>query len=177
VLSVGSLSLTGRPSEFTMAGPWVGIAAPGENIASVGNGEGGGLANALPNERGRLFALNGSGFAAAYVSGVAALVRSRFPGLTAAQVVDRLTATAQGAVRTPSNLTGAGLVDPVAALTWDVSDTERDGQLAAKPVAAPPTAAAPDPTPRTVAFVGTSVLALIAVVTAAIAAHRRRDAS
>ena len=79
VLSVGSLTPGGRPSEFTTAGPWVGIAAPGENIASVGNADGGGLANALPNDQGQLFGLNSSSFAAAYVSGVAALVRSRFP--------------------------------------------------------------------------------------------------
>ena len=70
-----------------MAGPWVGIAAPGENITSVGNADGGGLANALPNDQGEFYALNSASFAAAYVSGVAALVRSRFPELTAEQVV------------------------------------------------------------------------------------------
>ena len=41
----------------------------------------------LPNDQGELFGLNGTSYAAAYVSGVAALVRSRFPELTAAQVV------------------------------------------------------------------------------------------
>lgn len=175
VLSVGSLSAFGEPSDFTMAGPWVGIAAPGENIASVGNAEGGGLANALPNDQGKLFGLNGSGYAAAYVSGVAALVRSRFPELTAAQVVDRLTASAQGAARAPSNLTGAGLVDPVAALTWDVSQANHgDADPEPKPVAAPPQPAPPDPTPRIVAYAGTAALALTAVATAAIVAHRRR---
>jgi membrane-anchored mycosin MYCP len=175
VLSVGSLRTTGRPSDFTMAGPWVGIAAPGENIASVGNAEGGGLANALPDDQGQLHALNSSSFAAAYVSGVAALVRSRFPELTAAQVIDRLTAGAQGAARAPSNLTGAGLVDPVAALTWDVVESG-DGGFApeAKPIAAPPPPVPPDSTPRTIAFAGAGLLAVVAAVTAAVAAHRRR---
>ena len=172
VLSVGSLNSLGGPSGFSMAGPWVGIAAPGENIASVGNADGGGLANALPNDQGDLYPLNSASFAAAYVSGVAALVRSRFPELTAQQVVDRLTAGAQGAARAPSNLTGAGLVDPVASLTWDVSDGS--GELGPKPIAAPPQSAPPDNTPRTVAFVGTGVLALIAAVTAAVATHRRK---
>lgn len=175
VLSVGSLDTAGRPSEFTMAGPWVGIAAPGQDIASVGNGEGA-LANALPDDQGRLYPLNSSSFAAAYVSGVAALVRSRFPELTARQVVDRLTAGAQGAARAPSNLTGYGLVDPVAALTWDVTDAVRDDAgPEPQPVAAPPQPAPPDTTPRTVAFIGTGVLALIAAVTAAVAVHRRRN--
>ncbi|MCT7658771.1 type VII secretion-associated serine protease mycosin [Mycobacterium deserti] len=177
VLSVGSLSAGGQASDFTMAGPWVGIAAPGENVASVGNADGGGLANALPNDQGQLFGLNSSGFAAAYVSGVAALVRSRFPELTAQQVVDRLTAGAQGAARAPSNLTGAGLVDAVAALTWDVS-AAGDGAAAppaSKPIAAPPPPAIPDTAPRTIAFAGAGVLLLIAVVTAAVAAQRRKE--
>lgn len=176
VLSVGSLDLGGRPSEFTMAGPWVGIAAPGQDVVSVGNGEGGILANALPDDRGRLFPLNSSSFAAAYVSGVAALVRSRFPELPAAQVINRLTAGAQGAARAPSNLTGYGLVDPVAALTWDVTDAMNgDTGPEPQPVAAPPRPAPPDGTPRIVAFVGTGVLALVAALTATLAVHRRRN--
>lgn len=177
VLSVGSVNTAGQPSEFTMAGPWVGIAAPGENITSVGNAEGGGLANALPNDRGELFGLNSSSFASAYVAGAAALVRSRFPELTAQQVIDRLTASAQGAARAPSNLTGAGLVDPVAALTWDVSSAGDIGtaEPKPKPVAAPPQPPAAESTPRTVAFVGTGVLALAAAATAAVAAQRKRN--
>ncbi len=176
VLSVGSLTPGGRPSEFTMAGPWVGIAAPGENIASVGNADGGGLANALPNDQGQLFGLNSSSFAAAYVSGVAALVRSRFPELSAEDVIDRLTAGAQGAARAPSNLTGAGLVDPVAALTWDVTGSgDGDAAPESKPVAAPAQSAPPDTTPRTIAFAGTGALVLVAAVTAAVAAHRRKE--
>ena len=175
VLSVGSLNSSGRPSDFTMAGPWVGIAAPGENIASVGNADGGGLANALPSDQGELFPLNSASFSAAYVSGAAALVRSRFPELTAKEVVDRLTAGAQGAARAPSNLTGSGLVDAVASMTWDVSDaSDIAGAPQPKPIAAPPQPAPPDSTPRTIAFVGTGVLALIAAVTAGIAAHRRK---
>ncbi|MBY0286456.1 MAG: type VII secretion-associated serine protease mycosin [Mycobacteriaceae bacterium] len=175
VLSVGSLNSSGTASNFTMAGPWVGIAAPGENITSVGNADGGGLANALPSDQGELFPLNSASFAAAYVSGVAALVRSRFPELTAGQVVERLTAGAQGAARAPSNLTGAGLVDAVASLTWDVSAaSDVAGEPQPKPIAAPPQPAPPESTPRTVAFVGTGVLALVAAVTAGIAAQRRK---
>ncbi|MGV0714146.1 type VII secretion-associated serine protease mycosin [Mycolicibacterium sp. XJ662] len=174
VLSVGSVNTAGRPSDFTMAGPWVGIAAPGENVTSVGNGEGGALANALPNERGELFGLNSSSFASAYVAGTAALVRSRFPELSAQQVIDRLTVSARGAARAPSNLTGAGLVDPVAALTWDVTAVADNGVAEPKPVAAPPEPPPTDPTPRTVAFVGAGVLAAVAAVTAAAAAHRKR---
>jgi membrane-anchored mycosin MYCP len=177
VLSVGALTSDGRPSAFTMAGPWVGIAAPGENIASVSNADGGGLANALPNDQGDLFGVNGTSYAAAYVSGVAALVRSRFPELTAAQVVRRLTASAHGAARSPSNLVGVGIVDPVAALTWDISDA-----VAVAPetrqVAAPASPQEKDSTPRTIALAGTGALLVVVAVTAAIATNRRKkDAS
>jgi membrane-anchored mycosin MYCP len=158
-----------------MAGPWVGIAAPGENVVSVSNAPGGGLANAVRSEQDKLNPLSGTSYASAYVSGVAALVRSRYPGLSARQVVHRLTATAQGAARSPSNLTGAGGVDPVAALTWDVADLPADGPAApaAKPIAAPVEPAPRDNTPRTIAFAGTAVLAIAALV--ALVAHRRKD--
>lgn len=176
VLSVGSLNTAGQPSDFTMSGPWVGVAAPGEDIASVSNAPGGGLANALPRGQDQQLApLAGTGYAAGYVAGVAALVRSRYPELTAAQVVHRITATAQGAARSPSNLIGAGRVDPVAALTWDVPTEPETTGPAAKPVAAPPEPEAADNTPKIVAFAGVGVTALLLVVAAAVAAHRRKD--
>jgi membrane-anchored mycosin MYCP len=175
VLSVGSLTPGGAPSSFATAGPWVGVAAPGENVSSVSNADGGGLANALPNDQGQLFGISGSSYASAYVSGVAALVRSRFPELRADEVVRRITASAHGAARSPSNLVGAGLVDPVAALTWDVTDSGDAAHPEAQPVAAPAEPAATDSTPRTIAFVGTGVLALAAVAAAAYATQRRKD--
>jgi membrane-anchored mycosin MYCP len=178
VLSVGSLAPTGRPSTFTMPGPWVGIAAPGENIVSVSNGPDGGLANSQPNEQQELFPISGSSYSSAYVAGVAALVRSKFPELRADEVVRRITATANGAARSPSNLVGAGAVDPVAALTWDVPEAPEPDAATVKPVAAPPAPAPEDSTPRTIAFVGTGVLALAVLGTAAaVSAHRRKDTS
>ena len=175
VLSVGSVAPGGQPSAFTMSGPWLGIAAPGENIVSVSNRPGGELANGLPNDQQELFPISGTSYAAAYVSGVAALVRSKFPELTADQVVHRISATANGAARSPSNLVGAGGVDPVAALTWDVPDVPGPDTAAVRQVAAPAPPAPADPTPRTVAFVGTGALALAVLATAAISAHRRKD--
>lgn len=172
VLSVGSLTSTGQPSAFTMSGPWLGIAAPGENIVSISNAGTTGLANGIPGPRGQWMPLNGTGYAAAYVSGVAALVRSRFPDLPATQVIERIRATAHNGARDPSNLVGAGTVDPVAALTWELppSNVEwGDPVRIAAPTAAPPQ----DHTARTVAFAGTGVLAL--AVTAAVVAASRRN--
>jgi hypothetical protein len=48
----------GQPSDFTMAGPWLGIAALGENVVSVSNGPGGGVASGLPNDKQELFGWN-----------------------------------------------------------------------------------------------------------------------
>lgn len=178
VLSVGALNATGQPSAFTMPGPWVGIAAPGEHISSVSNAPGGGLSNAMPTDQDKMVPLSGTSYAAAYVSGVAALVRSKFPDLNARQVVHRLTTTAQGAPRSPSNVIGAGGVDPVAALTWDVADMPLDGPEApaGKPIAAPAEPAPRDNTGRIVAFAGTGALALAAMAVA-FSAYRRKDHS
>nr|WP_179968581.1 type VII secretion-associated serine protease mycosin [Mycolicibacterium helvum] len=175
VLSVGSVTATGEPSAFTMAGPWLGIAAPGEGVVSIGNGPAAGLANGFPAARGQWVAFSGTGYASAYVAGVAALVRSRFPNMPAEEVIRRLRATAHNGARSPSNLIGSGVVDPVAALTWQLPVAE-SGQSASAPtrIEAPLTPEAPDHTPRTVAFAGTVALAL-AVAGVAVAARRRKD--
>jgi membrane-anchored mycosin MYCP len=174
VLSVGSLTDQAEPSKFTMAGPWVGMAAPGENIVSVSNRDDGGLANGLPNQRQQQIALNGTSYSAAYVSGVAALVRSKYPNLPAAQVIQRITGTAHNGARAPSNLVGAGALDPVAALSWELPATPAGNAAPVKQIPAPPPPARKDPTPRIVAFAGTAALAL-GVLAAAIAARRRKE--
>ena len=63
----------------------------------------------------------GTSFSAAYVSGVAALVRAKFPNLTAHQVIRRITETAHNPAHGVDNQVGHGVVDPVAALTFDVA--------------------------------------------------------
>ncbi len=178
VLSVASLTPDGQPSKFSMAGPWVGIAAPGERVVSVSNGDGGGLANGLPDQHQQLIALSGTSYAAGYVSGVAALVRGKYPELTATQVMRRITATALGGARAPSNVVGAGSVDAVAALTWQLPGGGRIGGSPTKPVAVPPAPAPTDSTPRTVALAGTAALAVLVAAAGAIAAitaRRRKD--
>lgn len=175
VLSVAALAADGQPTDFTMAGPWVGIAAPGEDIVSVSNDPAGGLADGMPDGRGGMAPLDGTGFAAAYVAGAAALIRSRYPALHADEVVRRLTSTAHNGAQAPSNLVGAGTLDPVGALTWTVNpagDSARDIKRVAAP--APPTVA--DHTPRTVALVGTAALAVVAAV-AVITRSRKEERS
>lgn len=172
VLSVGSVTPDGQPSAFSMAGPWVGAAAPGQAIVSVGNGADGGLANGTPNHDGEMIPIDGTGFAAAFVSGVAALVRSRYPELTATQVVDRISRTARNPARSPSNLLGTGIVDPIAALTWELpADYSESSEV--KQISLPPAPPAENPLPRNLAFWGVGVLA-VGVLLVAVATARRR---
>ncbi|HVQ98728.1 MAG TPA: type VII secretion-associated serine protease mycosin [Mycobacterium sp.] len=174
VLSVASLTPQGEPSKFSMAGPWIGVAAPGENVVSVSNRDDGSLANGLPNDRQQEIPLSGTSYATAYVSGVAALVRSKYPKLPAAQVMRRITATAHHGARAPSDVVGAGALDAVAALSWELPATSPAGSAPVKQIPAPQEPARKDSTPRIVAFTGTAALAL-AVVAAVVAAHRRKE--
>lgn len=78
-------------------------------------------------------ALNGStcvlpdvqtSLAAAEVAGVVAMLRSRFPEETAEQVTRRLVDSASGRADDPTLLQGAGVVQPVEALTRPLPDPE-----------------------------------------------------
>ncbi len=119
VLSVASMSQTGRVSDFSVWGPWVSIAGPGEDIVTI-DPKGPGVTNATPDPQNRqLIAIRGTSYAAPYVAGVTALIRERFPQLTARQVMARLTSTAQnpGSPSGWDRKVGHGMVSPVAALT------------------------------------------------------------
>lgn len=129
VLTVGAVDTEGRPlsqgnqgqASTSVAGPWVGIAAPGTDVIGLSPRDDG-LINAIDGPDNTLLVPAGTSFSAAIVSGVAALVRAKFPQLSAYQVINRLTRTARAPARGVDNQIGHGVVDPVAALTWDVPD-------------------------------------------------------
>jgi membrane-anchored mycosin MYCP len=168
------LTPTAQPSGFTMAGPWVGVAAPGELIVSLGNAPNSGLVNGQPSNKEPLVAINGTSFAAAYVSGVAALVRAKFPNLSAHQILNRIVGSAHNAARAPSNLIGAGVIDPVAALTWDIPDGQQQpADMPVVRVEAPAPPPVEDPWPARIALIGGGVLLAAALITVALIGHRR----
>ncbi|GGP58257.1 type VII secretion-associated serine protease mycosin [Saccharothrix coeruleofusca] len=160
VLSVASMNRVGAVSSFSVWGPWVSVAAPGEDIVTL-DPAGTGLTNANADERGALTLIQGTSFASPYVAGVVALVRERFPDLTARQVMERIKATAQhpGNPEGRDHKVGAGMINPVAALTAELP-SEQPG---AKPVEPEQLMTdldpinPPDNTPLIVALSGTGV--------------------
>ncbi|WP_432849556.1 S8 family serine peptidase [Amycolatopsis sp. CA-161197] len=159
VLSVGAIDETGGVASFSVHGPWVGVAAPGTDIVSLDPAEGStGLAN-LTIDGTTQSPIQGTSFAAPYVAGVAALVRSMYPQLKARQVIQRIEATAQhpAAPGGRDDFVGYGVIDPVAALTANLPNDV--GELAKpKPVvqtAVLPPADSMSSTPMIVALAGT----------------------
>jgi len=170
VLTVGALSADGQPADFSLRGPWISVAAPGEDLTSL-NPSGIGLMNAWTNPQGTLQPVNGTSFAAPYVSGVVALIRSRFPQMSAQEVMDRVKRTAHTPQAGPDTAVGFGVVDPVAALSDDVPPADQfPNPLAGQPIVAPPApvTAGVDRAHRTVLFVCGGCLALAAIAVATI---------
>lgn len=153
VLSVGFVAPDGARTMNSMSGPWLDVAAPGSGIVSLSSA-GEGVINGLPGSEGQLVPLAGTSYAAAYVSGLAALVRSRFPKLTARQVATRIINTAHSPARGVDNTVGRGIIDPVAALTYNIpinGQPSETVQAAVLSIPAPPPP--PDSKPKVVAAI------------------------
>lgn len=164
VLTVGAVDSSGAPVQSSVAGPWVSIAAPGTDIESL-SARDDGLMNALEGRNNSLVPQTGTSFSAAIVSGVAALVRAKYPQLTAHQVINRLLATARAPARGVDNQIGHGIVDPVAALTFDIPAGEPVGpQRLSAPLVLPPPKVGRDLTPVWVAAGGVTGMAMLCSV-------------
>ncbi|OKI49912.1 type VII secretion-associated serine protease mycosin [Micromonospora sp. CB01531] len=134
----GVIAVTGttRGGAFwggSVRGPEAVIAAPGDGIYNVGPEHGYGWGD-------------GTSDASAIVSGIAALIRSKYPNLDAPNVINRIIATARDAGppgRDPEY--GFGRIDPVAALTANVPAVSANPLLeAAAPASQAPGQAAED---------------------------------
>ena len=176
VLSVGAVDNTGAPISKSLAGPWVGAAAPGVGIMGL-SPQTGGPVNAYPPIRPgeKNMPIWGTSFSAAYVSGVAALVRAKYPALSAHQIINRIVQTAHNPPRGVDNQVGYGVVDPVAALTFDVPAGEKLPPPAHSRIITP---AAPPPPPdhraRNVALIFAG-LVMVAVAAVGLVARVRRE--
>ncbi|MEY9859155.1 membrane-anchored mycosin MYCP [Catenulispora sp. GAS73] len=172
VIAVAAVGADRAVTPYSEHGAYVGIAAPGGSsdapLLGIGPADNGTLASGL-----------GTSFAAPYVTATAALVWSRYPSLTAAQVRQRLYATADRmAAGAPDAHYGWGIVDPYAALT----SVSTPAPAATPPAAVPaplPFAAAPvkqDFTGRALAVGGGGILSAGGVAGAAWLARRRKRA-
>jgi membrane-anchored mycosin MYCP len=176
VLTVGSVNAHGEPSSFTLAGPWVDVAAPGEGVTSL-SPSGDGLVNSLGGPNGSS-PLSGTSYAAPVVSGLAALIRSRFPKLTARQVMHRIEATAHHPPGRWDSRVGAGVVDFLAAVSTDPpASPAAVPPHTPVPIAPPRLPAPPHHGSRETAFIGAAICAgvlAVTLTTGALTARLRR---
>jgi type VII secretion-associated serine protease mycosin len=134
VLAVGSTDRTGKHAAFSIPGEQIQICAPGVDIAST-------------RLKGRYSIAWGTSSSTAIVSGAAALVRAKFPDLSAQEVIHRLTSTATD-IGKPGrdDECGFGLLNIVAALTANVPPAAGSDSPTQTATTAPSTAeAAPTP--------------------------------
>ncbi|MFI2186031.1 S8 family peptidase [Streptomyces sioyaensis] len=123
VLAVGAVDIDGSVWKFSNHGPNVKLLGPGVHIRSAGVEDPYRLAN-------------GTSDATAYVSGAAALLRSKFPNLTAGQIANRLIKTAgipvdKKNMKLPDPHYGYGFIKPYSALTKNVPAGSKNGPFPA----------------------------------------------
>jgi type VII secretion-associated serine protease mycosin len=129
VLAVGSTGPNGKYSGGSVKDDRVQICAPGEKIATA-------------ELDAKYVSVSGTSPAAALVSGAVALVRAKFPKMPAAEVIHRLTATADdigNPGRDPE--CGFGRLNIVKALTADVPPLEGGGSASSAPTSGASSAA------------------------------------
>lgn len=182
VLSVSATDATGQPAvddsgrEISLAGAWVGVAAPG--LFVEGFNERGEVINATLDSRTNVLKpMSGTSFSAAYVAGVAALIRGKYPDLPAGQVINRIKQTAHSPAAVVDNRVGYGVIDPLAALNFDVPEVPQPRESLSKPLGPPPPPPPVDGRPKVMALVGVSVLALVLVGVLGITAMSNKKAA
>lgn len=121
VISVGAVDSSGKIWDKSNYGSNNLLSAPGVDIPGAGRGQG-------------YRSGTGTSDATAYVSAAAALLRAKFPDLTAGQIVNRLVKTAklpestEGA-KLPDKHYGYGFIRPYRALTEEIPAGSKNGPL------------------------------------------------
>lgn len=120
VVAVTATNQNGTVTDFSITGPEAVLAAPGRQIPVP-----------LPNGYG---VADGTSVSTAIVAGVAALVRAKYPSMSAKEVIHRLEATADDrGLPGRDDQYGYGIVDPVKALTADVPPLDQSPTATAEP--------------------------------------------
>jgi membrane-anchored mycosin MYCP len=171
VLTVGSVDTRGAPSSFSLAGPWVDIAAPGEGVVSL-DPDGEGLVSSLPTA-GDPMPISGTSYATPVVSGIVALVRSRSPELTARQVMRRIEDTAQRPAAGWDPVVGHGVVDAMAAVSGGATTAPPLENAPSRPVSYPDPMPSDGRAPQ-FAIGGAAICLAVSVATVAMTASAAR---
>lgn len=163
VLSVGAHDRKGNLWEGSNTGEGLDLVAPGAEIL------------AADMDRPQQYALsNGTSDATAYVSAAAALVRSKYPDLTAGQVVNRLIKSASFAhhkgLKAPDEEYGYGIVRPYSALTMDIPAGSEKNPLGNLTVASPSSGAASKGTDATTQTSSGNLIVIVGGIAAAVVA-------
>jgi membrane-anchored mycosin MYCP len=168
VLTVGSVGRDGKPSPFSLAGPWVDVAAMAEGIVSL-DPDGEGLIDRLAADG---TPISGTSYAAPIVSGIVALLRSRSPELTARQVMQRIEETAHRPAAGWDPVVGHGTVDGVAAVSAGPSPSDPEEHLPQPlSISAPER---PDARPTQIAVRGAAICIAVSVAVMAMTASANR---
>jgi type VII secretion-associated serine protease mycosin len=135
---------------------------------------------------------NGTSDATAYVSGAAALLRSRFPDLTAGQIVNRLVKTttlpeSKKGIKLPDPYYGYGIIRPYSALTEDIPAGPKNGPLKMPKTSEEPGANGSDAASNqaepeekglstaSMVIIGLGALAVVAIIVVVLALRNRRN--
>jgi serine protease len=111
VIAVGATDAAGALTDFSSYGPWVDLAAPGRDILSTGPRQ------LTPAGFEPYWYCTGTSCSAPIVSGIAALVKNKWPLLTGTEIANRLKVLSRDAgPRGFDPYYGAGIVDAYAAL-------------------------------------------------------------
>jgi len=175
VLTVGSVGRDGAPSPFSLAGPWVDVAAIGEDAVSL-DPDGEGLIDRIATA-GDESPISGTSYAAPVVSGVAALLRSRSPELTARQVMQRIEDTAHRPAAGWDPAVGHGIIDAVAAVSAGPGSQMANDAIASHPVAIPSSEAAEHSAGFAMRAAAICIVASVALVGVTASVNRLRHRS
>ncbi|WP_433054769.1 S8 family serine peptidase [Dactylosporangium sp. CS-033363] len=163
VIGVGSIAPDGRRVPSSQLGPYVDLVAPGAQIVTTATPSG-------------WTTVDGTSFAAPFVSAAAALLRQYHPEFTATQVAAQLRATADGGQAGDGY--GAGVLNPYRALTerTGASPNPQSRNLA-QPAKNPNTSsqAAATHTALTWALTGLAAVVLMSFLAVIIPKGRRRN--
>ncbi|MFJ8535443.1 type VII secretion-associated serine protease mycosin [Streptomyces sp. NPDC093591] len=159
VLSVGAHDKKGNLWEGSNTGEGLDLVAPGVEIL------------AADMDRPQHYALsNGTSDSTAYVSAAAALVRSKYPDLTAGQVINRLIKSATFAhhkgLKAPDEEYGYGIVRPYSALTMDLPAGPKKNPLGQLTVASPPSSESSKETDAATQTSSGSLIVIVGGITA-----------